>query len=91
MRGTLFGAAVLVPLSVLFSGLTTHYVGGMLGLTLNLICLFFNGLGVSIMLDRVSHLAELIMCKVDFVLSPSASYAVDVMHTRSAESTAANA
>jgi len=72
LRGTLFGAAVLVPVSVLCSGLITHYIEGRLGLGLNLICLFFNGLGV------------------DFVLSPSSSYAVDVMHARSAESMAAN-
>jgi len=47
-------------------------MGGKVGLALNLICLFLNGLGV------------------DFVLTPSASYAVDVVHSRSAESMAAN-
>jgi hypothetical protein len=42
------------------------------GLIANLVCLFFNGLGV------------------DFVLSPSAAYAVDILRDRSAESMAAN-
>jgi hypothetical protein len=42
------------------------------GLAANLVCLFFNGLGV------------------DFVLSPSAAYAVDILRDRSAESMAAN-
>ncbi|KZP06003.1 MFS general substrate transporter [Athelia psychrophila] len=72
LRACLWGAALLVPGSVLASGLITHYIGGSVGLGLNLVCLFFNGLGV------------------DFVLSPSASYAVDVVHSRSAESMAAN-
>jgi MFS family permease len=47
LRGTLFGAAFLVPVSVLFSGLITHFIEGKVGLGLNLICLFLNGLGVS--------------------------------------------
>lgn len=47
LRGTLVGA-LLCPLSVLGSGLLTQYVPGKVGLTLNLICLFFNGLGVRI-------------------------------------------
>jgi len=71
LRGTLFGAAFLVPLSVLSSGIITHYIEGNVGLALNLVCLFFNGFGV------------------DFVLSPSASYAIDLVHSRSAEAMAA--
>lgn len=46
LRGTLVGAGVFVPLSILFSGLLTQFVPGTLGLTLNLLCLFINGLGV---------------------------------------------
>jgi len=57
---------------VLISGLLTEYVPGTLGLVLNLVCLFANGLGV------------------DIVLSPSIAYLVDLMHSRSAEATAAN-
>jgi hypothetical protein len=49
LRVTLWGAAILVPLSVLFSGLITQFVGGPVGLVLNLICLFVNGIGVRLM------------------------------------------
>ncbi|KAJ8519224.1 hypothetical protein ONZ45_g3795 [Pleurotus djamor] len=69
---TLFAAGILTPLSVLACGIITEYVPGTLGLVLNLVSLFFNGLGV------------------DMVLSPSASYIVDIMHTKSAESMAVN-
>ncbi|KAF8875624.1 MFS general substrate transporter [Infundibulicybe gibba] len=72
LRATLIGAMFLVPLSVLFSGLLSQFVGGKIGLILNLFCLFVNGIGV------------------DMVLSPSAAYVVDVMHSRSAEAMAAN-
>ncbi|KAF8804007.1 MFS general substrate transporter [Phlegmacium glaucopus] len=72
LRATLPGALILVPLSVLISGLLTEYVPGTLGLVLNLICLFINGVGV------------------DIVLSPSAAYLVDLVHSRSAEAMAAN-
>ncbi|KAL4256670.1 MFS transporter superfamily protein [Pleurotus pulmonarius] len=72
LRGTLFGAAFCVPLSVLFTGLTIEYVPGRMGLFLCLVWLFMNGIGV------------------DLVLSPSAAYNVDVVHTRSAEVMAAN-
>ncbi|KAI5124183.1 hypothetical protein M0805_000988 [Coniferiporia weirii] len=71
LRGTMVGAAILVPLSVLLSGVFTKYVSGKVGIILNLCCLFANGLGV------------------DFVLSPSAAYSVDVLHSRSAEIMAA--
>lgn len=47
LRVTLFAAATLVPLSSLFFGLLHEYVGGTVGLILNLICLFMNGVGVS--------------------------------------------
>ncbi|KAJ7601051.1 major facilitator superfamily domain-containing protein [Mycena floridula] len=72
LRATLIGAGVFVPLSVLCSGLLTQFMPTRLGLILNLICLFMNGLGV------------------DIVLSPSAAYGVDIFHSRSAESMAAN-
>ncbi|KIM79780.1 hypothetical protein PILCRDRAFT_73747 [Piloderma croceum F 1598] len=51
LRGTLFGAGFLVPVSVLCSGIITHYVEGNVGLALNLVCLFFNGLGVGNLFD----------------------------------------
>lgn len=47
LRATLPGALVLVPCSILFSGLVTQYVQGTTGLVLNMILLFMNGLGVS--------------------------------------------
>jgi len=47
LKATLFGAFILVSLSVLFSGLLTAYVPGKLGLVLNLISLLLNGIGVS--------------------------------------------
>ena len=51
LRGTLIGAAFLVPLSVLFSGLITslpsEVMPDRIGIVLNLLCLFANGLGVS--------------------------------------------
>ncbi|KAJ3478564.1 hypothetical protein NLI96_g9669 [Meripilus lineatus] len=72
LRVTLVGALFWIPLSVLFSGLITDNVRGTIGIVLNLICLFVNGVGL------------------DFVLSPSASYNVDVLHSHSAEVTAAN-
>ncbi|KAJ7496990.1 MFS general substrate transporter [Mycena latifolia] len=72
LRATLFGGATFVPLSVVLCGLITHFIEGPLGLFLNLVCFFFNGLGV------------------DLVLSPSSAYAVDVMHSRSAEMMAAS-
>jgi MFS family permease len=46
LRATLGGAVFFVPLSVLLSGVFVTYVPGTTGLVLNLICFFFNGLGV---------------------------------------------
>ena len=72
LRATMWGAGLLVPCSILFSGLTTQYIPGTLGLVLNLVFFFMNGIGV------------------DFVLSPSGAYVVDILHDRSAEVTAAS-
>ncbi|KAJ3511711.1 hypothetical protein NLJ89_g3941 [Agrocybe chaxingu] len=72
LRATIVGTLFFVPLSILFSGLLIEYVPGRVGLMLNLICLFVNGVGI------------------EFVLTPSASYVVDVMHSKSAEAMAAN-
>ncbi|KAJ8701074.1 hypothetical protein PTI98_004037 [Pleurotus ostreatus] len=51
LRGTLFGAAFCVPLSVLFTGLTIEYVPGRMGLLLCLGWLFMNGIGVDLVLS----------------------------------------
>ncbi|KIP04583.1 hypothetical protein PHLGIDRAFT_129402 [Phlebiopsis gigantea 11061_1 CR5-6] len=72
LRATMWGAGLLVPCSILFSGLTTQYIKGTVGLVLNLVFFFMNGIGV------------------DFVLSPSGAYVVDILHDRSAEVTAAS-
>ncbi|KAF7375881.1 MFS general substrate transporter [Mycena sanguinolenta] len=50
LRATLFAAAILVPLSIVLCGVITHFVPGPLGLFLNLICFFLNGLGVDLVL-----------------------------------------
>ncbi|KAH7911114.1 MFS general substrate transporter [Hygrophoropsis aurantiaca] len=46
IRGTEFGSLFLVPVSVALAGFSSRYVDGMLGVILNLIALFLNGLGV---------------------------------------------
>ena len=47
MRAALMPFAVIVPLSILSFGLVNTFVGGRFGLVLSLVCLFFNGAGVS--------------------------------------------
>ncbi|OJA15431.1 hypothetical protein AZE42_10059 [Rhizopogon vesiculosus] len=71
LRATWIGGLFLVPLSIGASGLLTEYVDGPIGLKLNLLCLYTNGMGVA------------------FVMNPIRAYNVDVMHSRSAEITAA--
>ena len=46
LRAALPGALILLPLSVLLSGVFTHYVAGTTGLMLNMGCLFVSGIGV---------------------------------------------
>jgi hypothetical protein len=47
LRAALIPFASIVPLSVLGFGLVNRFVDGRLGLALSLVCLFFNGVGVS--------------------------------------------
>ena len=47
LRAAIIPFAVLVPLSVLCFGLVNKFVDGNMGLALSLICVFFNGGGVS--------------------------------------------
>ncbi|KAJ7131864.1 MFS general substrate transporter, partial [Mycena crocata] len=54
LRGAHLGAASLVPLSILASGIITTFVPGHPGLTLNLGCFFLNGVGVDLVLSPVS-------------------------------------
>ena len=46
LRAALPGTLILLPLSVLLSGVFTHYVPGTLGLVLNMVCIFVSGIGV---------------------------------------------
>lgn len=50
LRGVYIGALFLMPLSVGLAGLVMAYVDGPLGLTITLICLFANGMGVDMVL-----------------------------------------
>ncbi|KAF9009709.1 hypothetical protein BDQ17DRAFT_1079382 [Cyathus striatus] len=51
LRATLFPALILVPVSILASGLLTEYMHTKVGLALNLLCLFLNGMGVDMVLS----------------------------------------
>ena len=53
LRAALLPFATIVPLSVLGFGLVNRFVDGMLGLVLSLLCLFFNGVGVSGITHRI--------------------------------------
>lgn len=46
LRASYWGALVLTPMSILISGIVTQYVPGWPGLSVNILCLFFNGFGV---------------------------------------------
>jgi MFS family permease len=97
IRGTLVGALIIVPVSIIGSGIVTTYVEDRkVGLALNLVCLFLNGFGVSHLSERFAFALQHwwverdFVFQVDVVLSPCAAYIVDVMHSRSAEIMAAN-
>jgi len=60
LRAALPGALVLVPFFMLISGLLTEYVPGTLGLVLNLVCLFVNGLGIdSVLIPSAAYVVDL--------------------------------
>ncbi|KAF9239076.1 major facilitator superfamily domain-containing protein [Melanogaster broomeanus] len=44
---------LLVPLSVTLAGLATTYIDGPIGLTINLVCLFTNGIGVDAVITPI--------------------------------------
>ncbi|EMD34241.1 hypothetical protein CERSUDRAFT_117129 [Gelatoporia subvermispora B] len=54
LRGTLLPMFILVPLSILCSGLTTQFIPGRLGIILNVLCLLMNGIGVDLVLAPIS-------------------------------------
>jgi hypothetical protein len=53
LRATLFGALILLPLSVLIFGLTTQFVPGKFGLMIDIVCVFMNGVGVCTRLSEI--------------------------------------
>ncbi|KAH0830224.1 MFS general substrate transporter [Lanmaoa asiatica] len=87
LRAVWLGGLVLIPVSVTLAGFTTTYVDGIVGLVINLVCLFTNGVGVSRLPDIPGTDASI--HQVDMVLTPIGAYTVDVMPSRSAEVAAA--
>ncbi|KAF8126610.1 MFS general substrate transporter [Boletus edulis] len=53
LRAVWIGGLVLVPISVTLSGFTTAYVDGTVGLIINLVCFFINGVGVDMVLTPI--------------------------------------
>ncbi|KAG1799179.1 MFS general substrate transporter [Suillus variegatus] len=51
LRTTWIGGMLIVPLSIGASGLITTYIGGPIGLALNIVCLYANGVGVELVLN----------------------------------------
>jgi hypothetical protein len=87
LRAALPGALVLLPLSVLLSGVFTHYVAGTTGLVLNMVCLFVSGIGVcaTVVFFFFLLIESTMSIQADIVLTPIAAYNVDILHGRSAE------
>ncbi|KAJ8588636.1 MFS general substrate transporter [Rhizopogon salebrosus TDB-379] len=54
LRATWIGGLFMVPLSLGASGLLTAYAGGLIGLSLNLLCLYINGMGVDLVLNPIA-------------------------------------
>ncbi|EKM83312.1 hypothetical protein AGABI1DRAFT_89867 [Agaricus bisporus var. burnettii JB137-S8] len=54
LRAALTGALVLLPLSTMLYGFTTAYVEGPVGVALDCICLFVNGIGLELVLSPAS-------------------------------------
>lgn len=63
LRATLFGALVLVPLSVLISGLATQFIPGALGVAINVACLFANGIAVRLLVLPSRCIFEVLMVR----------------------------
>jgi MFS family permease len=53
LRATWIGGMFMIPLSIGASGLITTYVGGPVGLWLNLLCLYTNGMGVDFVFNPI--------------------------------------
>ncbi|KAJ3518364.1 hypothetical protein NM688_g9448 [Phlebia brevispora] len=73
LRATISGGLIFAPCSIIASGIITQYMeSNTVNMIINFVCLFFNGIGVSVLFN------------------PSNAYLVDILHSRSAEVTAAN-
>lgn len=77
LRAAWLGGLLLVPISITLAGFTTAYVDGKVGLVINIICLFTNGIGVDIVLTPIGAYT------VDIVPSRSAEVNAAVMGLRS--------
>ena len=64
LRAATPGLGYLIPLTLIAFGLTTHFVPGPLGLTLNLIWFFLNGIGVRTFIRLVLYFpgADALLC-----------------------------
>ncbi|KAF9256581.1 MFS general substrate transporter [Marasmius fiardii PR-910] len=61
LRPSWIGVGVLVPLSVLGVGIATQYVPGRVGLGLDMICLFFNGVGLDMVFSpSAAYLVDIV-------------------------------
>ncbi|KIJ63399.1 hypothetical protein HYDPIDRAFT_92741 [Hydnomerulius pinastri MD-312] len=77
LRAVYVGGLFLVPLSVSIAGLATTYIDGPLGLAINIVCLFTNGLGVDMVLTPIGSY------NVDLMHSKSAEVMAAVSALRS--------
>ncbi|KAG1778315.1 major facilitator superfamily domain-containing protein [Suillus placidus] len=77
LRATWIGGLFMVPLSIGASGLITTYAGGTIGLALNLLCLFTNGMGVDFVMNPIGSY------NVDVVHSRSTEITAAYMASRS--------
>ncbi|KAG1737898.1 major facilitator superfamily domain-containing protein [Suillus paluster] len=77
LRAVLVGG-LLVPLSVGLSGLITTYIAGPLGLVLNLLCLFMNGVGVDFVLTPIGsyNIDVLQSCSAEVIAAVTAFRAI---------------
>ncbi|KAL1691607.1 major facilitator superfamily domain-containing protein [Schizophyllum commune] len=75
LRAALLGAGILVPLSALSAGLIVHLVPGPLGLAMNLICFFMNGIGVELTLTPlVAYCVDILQGRSAEVISANSGF-----------------
>ncbi|KAF8451905.1 hypothetical protein L210DRAFT_3626326 [Boletus edulis BED1] len=77
LRAVWIGQLVLVPISVTLVGLVTTYVDGTIGLVINFVCLFTNGVGVNMVLTPMGAYT------IDIIPSRSAEVMAAVSALRS--------